>query len=156
MRPYRGTRMAGFFLAVATLASLACERSQTQAALPPVDQQAAARAEAQRRAVATIKLDLDQTAGLERSLEEAFRQGRSQDIAKHAEELVTLSRHIRSQLVDVPPADLEVLRLMVDRAEHAAHEMQEAAGSGKHDDSHHAFETFQTEVRSLRERVNTM
>ncbi len=156
IRPYRRIRRACLVVAVGAVSSVACDRPQSEAAQPPVDQQAVARAEVQRRAVAKIKLDLDEAAQLERSLEEAFRQGRNRDIARHGEQLVLLVREIRDQLVDVPASDLEILRLLVDRTEHAAHEMQEAAEARRHDDSHHAFETFQTELRSLRERVNRM
>lgn len=140
---------------VALLATTACQE-RAKAGQPSEDPAVAARAEARRTAVATIKVNLDQAAQTVRSLEETFRVNKYGDVARHGSELVALARDIRRQSINLSDSDGEVVRLIVDRLEHAAHEVQEAGEAGRHEDVHHAFESLQTELVSLRERANRL
>jgi predicted TIM-barrel fold metal-dependent hydrolase len=158
MRPLRCTglfRSLGAVGLALALATSGCTQQETQAR-PPEDGQAAARAEAQRRAVGAITLSLDQGFQILRSIEEAVTRNGFDEFKTHGGEMVSVARAIRPHVLDLPPADAEVIRLLVDRLEHAAHELEEAGAARNHDDAHHALQTLRAELTAIRDRASKM
>lgn len=103
-----------------------------------------------------MEIHLDDAAQVVRSMEEAFTRSAFADIASHAAELVELAQTIRSETATLARQDSRVIRLLVDRVQHAAHELESAAKGGQHDEAHHAFETLNYELESLRREVQAL
>ena len=109
-----------------------------------------------------INIHLDDVRQVVRSIEEAFRRtGRGgqtgyNDIAHHAKELVDLAQKLRSETAPLSRDDSRVIRFLVDRVQHAAHELEDAAEAHKHEESHHSFENLKHEIESLGEEVESL
>ena len=107
-------------------------------------------------AVRQIKVHLAETRQNMRSIEENVRHSRYANIAEHGEEISELASEIRAQTVSLRETDAEIVMLLVDRVQHAAHELEEAAGAHDHDGMHHAIETLDAELTDLNARVDRM
>lgn len=103
-----------------------------------------------------MEIHLDDAAQVVRSIEEALRRSALADIASHAAELVELAQEIRSETATLAREDSRVIRLLVDRVQHAAHELEGAAEARQHEEVHHAFETLNYELESLRREVQAL
>ena len=93
-------------------------------------------------------------AQLVRSIEEAFKRNGYGDIASHADELVELAQQIRSETATLPRSGW--IRMLVDRVQQAAHELEHTAKAQNHEDSHHAFNNLKDELESLDQEVQAL
>ena len=97
-----------------------------------------------------------------RSIQEDFRKtgagGASgyRDIAWSASEVVGLVQQVRLQTADLPRGDSRAIRLLVDRVQHSAHELLDAADASDHEEAHHAFENLGDEVDSFEDAVKEL
>lgn len=115
------------------------------------------------RIVNRLEIHIEDIQQVCRSIEEAFLTtggGTSgagfTDIAGHANEVVGLAQKIRLVTADMPRRDSQMARLLINRIQHAAHELEDAAEARDHQESHHAFENLEHEVESLEDVVKDM
>jgi len=108
------------------------------------------------RAITLMKIALGEATQVELTLKEAFSKDDFEDVEEHGAEIVDLMKEIRRLTVELPDADGEVIRLLVDRAQHAAHELEEAGKVDDHNSAHHAFETMSNELSALRRRLERL
>jgi hypothetical protein len=119
---------------------------------PAVDQEAVS----SRRALRAIKLEMRKTQQITRLIEESFKDGKLEDVAEHAESIVGISQRIQDQSIDLRESDADMILLLVEDVQHAAHELEEASARRSDSDAHHAYENLTAELSSMEERVSDM
>ena len=91
-----------------------------------------------------------------RSIDEASRSDGFLDMASHAEEIVNLAQRSRQLTADMARRDSQLIRLLANRIQHSAHELEDSAKASDHEEAHHAFENLEHEVESLDDALSEL
>ena len=74
---------------------------------------------------------------------------RHEDIAGHADEIGELTQMVRLSTTDLKYEDSRVLKLLLDRLQHLAHELEHAGETKDHEEAHHVYKNMLVEVENL-------
>ncbi|MCH8026784.1 MAG: hypothetical protein IID63_01530 [candidate division Zixibacteria bacterium] len=89
---------------------------------------------------------------IDETLSSTSRSGHG-DVASHADEIEELTQKMRLETAELKYEDTRVLKLILDRFQHLAHELEHSAKKNDHEEAHHAYENMVAELENLVDEI---
>lgn len=91
-----------------------------------------------------------------RAINEKLGSSDKADVASHAAKIEDLTQKMRIETAELKHEDTRVLKLLLDRFQHLAHELEHSVETNKHEDAHHAYENMVVEFENLVSEITIM